>query len=90
MPHFSKGHGYFGELILTKTHLILRNSILTSAGNIEVSEIKQYQVKEVGKKRYKISLYFKFNSEKCKLSFKTIHFKEWENALTTMKIQELT
>ncbi len=90
MPYFSKGHGYFRELILTKTYLILRNSILTSAGNIEVSEIKQYQMKEVGKKRYKISLFLIFNSEKCKLSFKTNLFKEWKNVLTEMKIEERT
>jgi hypothetical protein len=77
----------FKSLILTKNHLILRNSIFTSVINIEISSVINCIVKSNRRNKSKIIIYFLANGKKEKLSFKSDKTDKWICALREIDIR---
>ena len=89
-PYFHRGSGRFKELILTKNHLILRDSWLTSSCNLDVAVIKQYRIKDTVTRKSKVVLFLKLDEDNDHLSFKTKNGVKWREVLSRIGIKEMT
>ena len=88
-PYFHKG-GRYRELILTKNHLILRDSWLTASFILTVASIRQYQIKNTLEKKKKVVVLFELDENSDLLSFKTNNSEKWQKVFNELRIEELT
>ncbi len=89
-PYFHRGSGRFGELILTESHLILRDTWLTSSCNLDVTDIKQYMIKGTLTGKSKIVMFLNIGGDNDRLSFKTKNGDNWREVLERLEIKEMT
>lgn len=81
-----KGDRYH-SLILTKKHLILKNSLLTSVRNIDVDLIDLCTVKGKRKNRSKVTILFMDNNKKSNISFVSDKAENWVSSLRGMGVK---
>ena len=79
----------FQELILTPEFLIFKNSYLTSALNLNISNIINYSVDKTLTGKFKLVLHISQNSKIFKYRFVTSKLDEWKNSLNQLNINEI-
>lgn len=81
----------FKSIILTKKHLIIRNSYLTSIANIDINSIKSYSLKKkvLRKNAKKLVINLNFENEERELKFITDVFEDWDRLLTEVGIEKI-